>query len=211
MHSHARVRVTLISAALCAWAWAAQDAYAHSVTEVPEGETPADVLGDAPQKARQLGLMFDLGTMDGVMLSLVYRPTPWLRAYGGGGANGAAPGIRVGASVAPFHQRNWAFNLDGGHFFEGDVNGIFSAFAGARFKDNQALEHFDYNFVDLQGGWEVEAAGLLFFVRGGLGYVWTHVPKEGLEHLHHLSPLIDSDGTVQALLPSLRLGFIGFF
>jgi hypothetical protein len=174
--------------------------------------TPAeDPLGDAAQRPRQLGLMFDFGSLDGAMLSVVYRPLPWLRTYGGGGTNGAAPGVRLGASVTPFHQKNWALNLDGGHFFQGDVNGIFSAIAGAGYISSQALEHFDYDFVDLQGGWEAESNGLMFFVRGGVGFVWSQIPPEGLSHLRHVSSLVAADGSVQAFLPSLRVGLIGFF
>jgi hypothetical protein len=181
------------------------------LAEQTAGMPPEDPLGDTAQRPRQLGLMFDFGSLDGAMLSLVYRPLPWLRAYGGGGTNGAAPGLRVGASVTPFHQRNWALNLDGGHFFQGDVNGIFSAVAGAGYISSQALEHFDYDFVDLQGGWEAESNGLMFFVRGGVGFVWSQIPPEGLSHLRHVSSLVAADGSVQAFLPSLRVGLIGFF
>jgi hypothetical protein len=159
----------------------------------------------------RLGLMFDLGSVDGGMLSLVYRPSPWLRVYGGGGSNTAAPGLRFGAAVSPFlHLRELAFNLDGGHFFPGDVNGIFAAVAGSRFDDNRVLEHFDYNFVNLQAGWEIERAGLMFFVRGGVAFVWTQLPAEGVAEIRHLSPLIDRDGNVEAFLPSIRIGLIGF-
>jgi hypothetical protein len=155
--------------------------------------------------------MFDLGSVDGGMLSLVYRPSPWLRMYGGAGSNTAAPGLRFGAAVSPFlHLRELAFNLDGGHFFPGDVNGIFAAVGGSRFDDNRVLEHFDYNFVNLQAGWEIERAGLMFFVRGGVAFVWTQLPAEGVAEIRHLSPLIDRDGNVEAFLPSIRIGLIGF-
>lgn len=178
-----------------------------------EPEGPAlDPLGEpVSDHLPRLGLMFDLGSVDGGMLSLVYRPSPWLRVYGGGGSNSAAPGLRLGAAVSPFlHLRELAFNLDEGHFFPGDVNGIFAAVAGARFDDNRVLEHFDYNFVNLQAGWEIERAGLMFFVRGGVAFVWTQVPSEGVAQIRHLSPLIDRDGNVEAFLPSIRIGLIGF-
>jgi hypothetical protein len=181
------------------------------IAEQSLGAPSGDLYGDVLERPRKLGLMFDLGSLDGAMLSLVYRPLSWLRTYGGGGTNGAAPGVRLGASVAPFRQRNWALNLDGGHFFEGDVNGIFSAIAGAGYDDSRALEHFDYNFVNLQAGWEAESNGLMFFVRGGVGYVWSQIPPDGLSHLRHVSSLVAADGSVQAFLPSLRIGLIGFF
>lgn len=154
--------------------------------------------------------MFDLGTVDGGMLSLVYRPTQWLRVHGGGGTNGAAPGLRAGASLAPLRQRGLALSLDAGHFFPGDINGIFSAFAGARYDDSRLLEDFDYNFVNLQAGWEVERSGLMFFVRGGMAFVWAQVPTRGLTQIRNLSSLVDPDGSVEAFLPSLRIGLIGF-
>jgi hypothetical protein len=176
-----------------------------------EAVANTDPLGQPyNDRLRRLGLMFDLGSVDGGMLSLVYRPSPWLRMYGGGGTNGAAAGVRLGAAVSPFRWRGVAFNLDGGHFFPGDVNGIFSAFAGSRYDDSRVLEHFDYDFVNLQAGWEIERAGLMFFARGGVAFVWSQLPPEGLSRLRNRSPLVDPDGSIEAFLPSVRVGLIGF-
>jgi hypothetical protein len=172
-------------------------------------ENEADPFGDAVPGLRHVGLMFDLGTLSGGMLSVVYRPSPWLRMYGGAGTNGAAPGLRVGAALLPF-RRGFGLSLDGGHFFPGDVNGIFATFAGANYDDSHLLEHFDYNFVQLQAGWEVERADLVFFLRGGVGLVWSKLPADGLNRVRNLSSLVDEDGSVEAFLPSIQLGFIGF-
>jgi hypothetical protein len=183
--------------------------YATSATNLEAIAT--DPLGQPYNDGlRHLGLMFDLGSVDGGMLSLVYRPSPWLRMYGGGGTNGAAPGVRVGAAVSPFRWRGVAVNLDGGHFFPGDVNGIFSAFAGSRYDDSRVLEHFDYDFVNLQAGWEIERGGLMFFARGGVALVWSQLPAQGLSRLRNRSPLVDPDGSIEAFLPSVRIGLIGF-
>jgi hypothetical protein len=159
---------------------------------------------------RRLGLMFDLGTMDGAMMSLVYRPLPWLRFHGGGGTIGVAPGVRVGTVVSPFQNSGWSFSLDGGHFFPGDINGLFAAFAGPDYDDSHLLEHFDYDFVNLQAGWEVERGDLMFFARGGVGLLWTQLPSEDLTRIRNLSSFVDADGSVEALLPSLKIGIIGF-
>jgi hypothetical protein len=164
---------------------------------------------DAAPRMRSLGLMFDLGTLDGGMMSLVYRPTPWLRLHGGGGTNGAAPGIRMGAALSPFRP-GFTVGLEGGHFFPGNVNGLFAAFAGADYDDSHLLEHFDYNFVNLQAGWEVERGDLMFFARIGVGYVWTQLPAQGLDRIENLSSLVDPDGSVEAFVPSLKIGLIGF-
>jgi hypothetical protein len=163
-----------------------------------------------PPPPRRLGLMFDLGTMDGAMMSLVYRPLPVIRFYAGGGTNGASPGIRAGAAAMPFRDSGWSFSLDGGHFFPGNVNGLFAAFAGSDYDDSHLLEHFDYNYVNLQVGWDVERGDLLFFARGGVGLLWTRLPSENLGRINNLSSMVDPDGSVEALLPSLKVGIIGF-
>ena len=143
-------------------------------------------------------------------MSLVYRPVPWLRVHAGAGSNGASPGVKLGAVVAPWESSGWSFSLDGGHFFPGDVNGLFAAFAGDDYDDSHLLEHFDYDFVKLQAGWEVEQGDLLFFVRGGVGFAWTQLPADDLSRISKLSSLVDPDGSVEAFLPSIQLGFIGF-
>lgn len=152
--------------------------------------------------------MFDLGTLEGGMMSLVYRPASWLRLHAGGGTNGAGPGVRAGATV-PI-GRGWGVSLEGGHFFPGDLNGLFSAFAGPDYDDSHLLERFDYDFANVQLGWEIERSGLVFFVRAGVGYVWSQLPVEGLSRVENLSSLVDPDGSVEVFLPSLKLGFIGF-
>ena len=154
--------------------------------------------------------MFDLGSVDGGMLSLVYRPLPWLRVYGGGGSNSAAPGLRLGAAVSPFlHLRELAFNLDGGHFFPGDINGLVRVLSTGGYTRDPRLEHFDYDFASLHLGWETQCAGVLFFVRGGASVLWTEIPATTTtnpeRHWGNSAP-----EPFWLLLPSLRIGFIGF-
>jgi hypothetical protein len=168
------------------------------------------VFDETAPQLRKLGLMFDFGTMDGGMMSLVYRPAQWLRFHVGGGTNFAAPGVRAGAVVNPFRNSGWAVSLDGGHFYPGNVNGVFQAFAGNDYDDSHLLEHFDYDYVNLQVGWEVERGGLMFFARGGVGLLVTQLPADDLDRVRHLSSLVDPDGSVEAFLPSLKIGIIGF-
>jgi hypothetical protein len=174
------------------------------------GPDDGSLFETPPRPPRKVGLMFDLGTMDGAMMSLVYRPLPVIRFYAGGGTNGASPGIRAGAAAMPFRDSGWSFSLDGGHFFPGNVNGLFAAFAGSDYDDSHLLEHFDYNYVNLQVGWDVERGDLLFFARGGVGLLWTRLPADNLARISNLSSMVDPDGSVEALLPSLKVGIIGF-
>jgi hypothetical protein len=192
-------------------AWAAPASHPAASNEAADKGlyTPSAFDEPAP-KLRKLGLMFDLGTMDGGMMSLVYRPLPYLRFHGGGGTNGAAPGVRVGAAVSPGRDSGWSLSVEGGHFFPGNVNGVFAVFAGSDYDDSHLLEHFDYDFVNLQAGWEVERSDLLFFARAGVGLLWADVPAENLGRIRNLSGFVDPDGSVEALLPSLKVGIIGF-
>jgi hypothetical protein len=177
---------------------------------VDSGLYTGSLFDEPAPRLRKLGLMFDLGTLDGGMMSLVYRPLPYLRFHGGGGTNGAGPGVRVGAALQPVRDSGWSLSLDGGHFFPGNVNGVFATFAGSDYDDSHLLEHFDYDFVNLQAGWEVERGDLLFFARAGIGFLWTDLPSENLGRIRNLSGFVDPDGSVEALLPSLKVGIIGF-
>jgi hypothetical protein len=192
---------TLLSASL---------AWSEELQESLDAPYSGSLFDEPVRPLRKLGLMFDLGTMDGGMMSLVYRPRPWLRFHAGGGTNGAGPGVRAGAVVLPFQNSGWSFSLDGGHFFPGDVNGVFAVFAGSNYDDSHLLERFDYDFVNLQAGWEIERGDLLFFARAGLGLLWTQLPSENLARVRNLSSFVDEDGSVEALLPSVKVGFIGF-
>jgi len=177
---------------------------------VDNGLYSGSVFAEPAPRLRRLGLMFDLGTMDGGMMSMVYRPLPYLRFHAGGGTNGAGPGVRVGAAVQPVRDSGWSLSLEGGHFFPGNVNGVFATFAGSDYDDSHLLEHFDYDFANLQAGWEVERNDLLFFARAGVGLLWTNVPADNLGRIRNLSGFVDPDGSVEALLPSLKVGIIGF-
>jgi hypothetical protein len=199
-------RLGALSAALLTAPLASSEELSQSL-DTPYAGSPFD---EPVRPLRKLGLMFDLGTMDGGMMSLVYRPSPWLRFHGGGGTNGAGPGVRLGTVVSPFQNSGWSFSLDGGHFFPGDVNGLFAAFAGSDYDDSRLLERFDYDFVNLQVGWEVERGDLMFFARGGVGLLWTQLPVEDLARVRNLSSFVDPDGSVEAFLPSLKIGIIGF-
>jgi hypothetical protein len=40
--------------------------------------------------------------------------------------------------------------------------------------------------------------------------VWTQLPEQGLNRVENLSSLVDPDGSVEAFVPSLKIGLIGF-
>jgi hypothetical protein len=179
----------------------------HAYDDAVSDDVQYDSIGQLIQKPSPLGLMFDFGTLDGAMMSLVYRPLPWLRFQGGAGTNTASPGFRVGAVALPFRHAP-AVSLEGGHFFEGDINGIVRAVSG--YHGSTLLERFDYNFVNLQLGWEVERGDLLFFARAGLGFMWTRLSPEAVSDAGSAATHVDPDGSVRLFMPTLKVGLIGF-
>ena len=182
--------------ALCAFALLHPGSAAASE---PQEATSSDE--EAPPAPRRLGLMFDVGSIEGGMLSLSARPTHYLRLEAGAGSNAVSPGFRLGIVALPFGS--WpTFSLSGGHFFEGDINGIARAFSVGGYTPNPRLEHFDYDFTSLQLGWQKEAAGLLFFAQAGASLLWTDLPSA--------SNVSNGTEPFWLVLPSLRLGFIGF-
>jgi len=168
---------------------------------------PADEDEATAARRKPLGLMFDLGSMSGGMLSLLYRPAPWLRLHAGAGTNAVSPGYRAGVTLARTGGGP-SLNLEGGHFLPGDINGLLKILAGNGYRANPALEHFDYDFVNVHAGWDIESGNLIFFARGGVGMLWTRVPTFARADA---TSAITTTGTEPfwLVIPSVSLGFVG--
>ena len=192
---------------------AAGDATSASAELNPGGPISDDANSDDPDEAsvarrKPLGLMFDLGSMHGAMLSLAYRPIPWLRVHAGAGTNAVSPGYRAGVTVAR-SGGGPALNIEGGHFLPGDMNGLLKILVGTGYHASPQLEHFDYDFVNVHAGWEVESGNLIFFARGGVSLLWTTVPvlrRADADVNAASTPATEPFGLV---LPSVAFGFIG--
>jgi hypothetical protein len=178
---------------------------AASAAALPLDTDPDD---SAPARKRKLGLMFDLGSMDGGMLSLLYRPVPWLRLHGGAGTNAVSPGYRAGVTLASAGTGP-SLNIEGGHFLPGDINGLLKILVGTGYQANERLENFDYDFVNLHLGWEIESGNLTFFARGGAGVLWTDLPVSARADAASAIPGTTSE-PFWLVLPSVAFGFIGF-
>ena len=169
-----------------------------------EEEEDADVAA----RRKHWGLMFDLGSMHGGMLSLAYRPAPWLRLHAGAGTNAVSAGYRAGFTVKK-PGTGPSLNIEGGHFLPGDMNGLLKILVGTGYRANSRLEDFDYDFVNLHAGWEVESGALTFFARGGATVLWTRLPAlpgPGQD-------VASLDGATEPfwlVLPSVAFGFVGF-
>jgi hypothetical protein len=201
--------------ALAAPASGAQEPEALQGIAATSGEAPRplDAYDDAdePERVRRRpwGLMFDLGSMHGGMLSLTYRPAPWLRLHAGAGTNAVSPGYRAGLTLVKPGTSGPALNVEAGHFLPGDMNGLLKILVGTGYRANSRLEDFDYDFVNLHAGWEIESGALTFFARGGASVLWTRLPA-----LPQPGAGADALGAETEpfllVLPSVAFGFVGF-
>ena len=139
--------------------------------------------------------MADVGLPDGAGASLVYRPASWVRLHGGGTYNMISSGVRAGASFIPL---GWgpSLTVEGGHYFDGDANGLVRRFA-----------HL---------GLELGFRRATFYLHGGMSFIRASV--------HNIDRAIQSetagdgssstqlsvkqDPTIRAFTPSAKLGLI---
>jgi hypothetical protein len=179
-----------------------------------EATLPLDSYLDAedePDRVRRKhwGLMFDLGSIHGGMLSLAYRPAPWLRLHAGAGTNAVSPGYRAGLTLVKPGTTGPSLNIEAGHFLPGDMNGLLKMLVGTGYRANSRLEDFDYDFVNLHAGWEIESGALTFFARGGASVLWTRLPalpEAGAD----VATLGTGTEPFWLVLPSVAFGFVGF-
>jgi hypothetical protein len=175
---------------------------------LPIDTDPDEDADEALARRKHWGLMFDLGSMQGGMLSLVYRPAPWLRLHAGAGTNAVSPGYRAGVTLAK-PGTGPSLNIEGGHFLPGDMNGLLKILVGTGYQANPRLEDFDYDFVNLHAGWEIESGQLTFFARAGASMLWTRLPvlqEPGAER----ATLGTETEPFWLVLPSVAFGFVGF-
>jgi hypothetical protein len=175
-------------------------------------------LPPAPRKSLpRLGIMADAGLPDGVTASLVYRPRRWVRAHVGGGYNMISPGVRAGATLAPF---GWgpSLTLEAGHYFDGNANRVARKLAGSSFNDSALLERVGYDFANAHLGFEVGYRRMTFYLHAGMSYMHAslHNAQTLLQSEAGGSSLVSSnsevtvarDPVLRAFVPSAKLGLI---
>ena len=165
-------------------------------------------------KLTAVGVMADVGLPDGVGASLVYRPAKWLRLTGGGTYNMISSGLRAGVSLLPF---GWgpSVSLEGGHYFDGNANGLVRKFAGSSYQSNSVLERVGYDYANAHLGLDLGFRRVTFFIHAGMSFIRASV--------HNLDEAIQSqqqsssssttlsfkqDPIIRAITPSAKLGLI---
>lgn len=151
--------------------------------------------------------MLDVGVPDGAQLSLVWRPAHWLRLHAGGGSNGPSLGVRGGLSLVAFDS--WftpSLVVEGGHFFEGDLQGFMAEVVGE--SDENIPEKVSYTYGNLHLGLELGTPDFVFFLRGGMSLIEADVtPAQSTGDGFRF----EGKAHVSALSPSAKLGFTLYF
>jgi len=171
---------------------------------------------EPPAKALPVvGVMADVGLPDGAGASLVYRPLKWLRVTGGGTYNMISSGLRAGASLLPF---GWgpSLTVEGGHYFDGDANGLVRKFAGSSYQSNAVLERVGYDYANAHLGLDLGYRRVTFFIHGGMSFIRASVhnvdqviqSNSGSSSSSDTTVSVKQDPIIRAFTPSAKLGLI---
>jgi hypothetical protein len=164
-----------------------------------------------------LGVLADAGVPDGGNLALAVRPAHWLRLHAGGGYNTVSVGFRGGATWSPFGTGP-SLSLEGGHYADGDANGIVHRFVHSDAAWGPLFRRVSYSYVNTQLGLELGRRSLQFYVHAGVSYVRA-VVHDAQSALDSIAPpggggtsvRITQDPIVHIWLPSVKLGMVVYF
>lgn len=155
--------------------------------------------------AADVGAMVDAGVPSGAGVSLLYRPLSPLRVHAGVAHNGIAPGVAAGVTITtPGGVMRPTLTVEGGRFFEGDANGMYTYVAGA--PDEGAPERFGYDFGSAHVGVELGTSWFAWYLRGGVSAVRATLGQDG--SLDDDDTSTRADVEVSAVTPSVRTGFV---
>jgi hypothetical protein len=171
---------------------------------------PPGAAADASRSAAGLprwGLALGAGFPEFATASVVFRPLRPVRLQAGPSWNYFGWGLQGGVTLAP-----WAFavtpvlSLDAGRFFASDLSFLASdGDNGAAMKP--LLENVSYSYAGAAVGLEVGSPrGLTFSIRIGLSYVSIATHGTGTRSEADGSSVTLSDPSLNATLPSLKLG-----
>ncbi|HEY4013244.1 MAG TPA: hypothetical protein VGM06_07890 [Polyangiaceae bacterium] len=203
MHRTKWLLSAVLASTTCA-ATAHADVTAYPSTPVATSDhalqEPASPTAPHPHVVK-VGMGLDIGVPDGAALAIVVRPgLDWLTVAGGVTYNGMAPGLRLGATVAPLATIvSPTLTIEGGHAWQGTVPGV---------SGSPAL---GYTYANFHVGIDVGSHnGLRFFLRGGVSYLdmsasnWS--PSSSTVDIGIASPSYSG-----WLAPSGKLGISTFF
>lgn len=141
---------------------------------LPAPPPPPEEAAPAPRvELPRFGLEVDAGAPEGLVLSALWRPVPYLRLWGGPNWNYAALGYHAGATVVPWA---WAIaptlSVEAGRYYSSDLTWLAKDSSGVPAALEPLLKDVGYTYASLQVGLELGSPrGLALSIRGGLSYV----------------------------------------
>jgi hypothetical protein len=158
----------------------------------------------------RVGVVADVGVPDGAGASVLFHPVSALQLSAGVTHNAVTLGYRGGIAFVPFHRSTFSPTLavSYGHFPEGDANGLMAFVLDDPTYSSPLLERVGYDFADLHLGFEVGSRRVKFSLAAGMSRVTGTV--HGIEDTDgdaETSIVLTSEPTVEAWIPSARLGF----
>jgi hypothetical protein len=193
---------------------------AFAATDVPQDvDTTAATRAAPPADTRRLpsiGVGADAGLPDGLMASLVLRPSELLRLHIGAGSNTASPGVRAGLTFLPLGAGP-SLTLEGGHYIAGDASGLVGTFFSGLGKFANYVGKVGYSFANLHAGLDLGTKRFTFFIHGGVTYLRGTVSQ--LNVPANEARQVSADGQVTTFAfredpvlrmwaPSLKLGLV---
>lgn len=205
------------SGAVLAWVLAlgtGAPALAQDAAPTPPPEASTEAAADSGS-ALKLGAMLDVGAPDGVGVSLVLRPAPWLRLNGGVTTNTLSLGVRGGISLVPLSTFvSPSLNLDVGHYFDASYNTLVTRFGGASLESSVPIEDVGYNYGGASVGLEIgKPDRFSFSLKVGLahGSMVIQDAEALLRDVTKDPELTAKPLTFRFTTPSLKLGFLLYF
>lgn len=179
-------------------------------TPAPQVEAPADTGNSI-----KLGVMLDVGAPDGVGVSAVLRPAPWLRLNAGVTTNTLSLGVRGGISLVPLSTFvSPSINLDLGHYFDANYNELVNRFGGIPLKTSAPIDDVGYNYGGASLGLEMgKPERFSFSLRVGLahGSLLIEDAERLLKDVTGNPDITAKPLAFRFTTPSVKLGFLLYF
>jgi hypothetical protein len=166
-------------------------------------------------KPRLFGTLLDVGVPDGLMLGVALRPWSILRMDAAAGVNAVSLGVRAGMTLRLPTRISPVLSVAGGHFFEGNANGVTRSVAGADY--SPLAQSVGYQFANLHTGVEFGLQKSTFYVHGGMSYLHSklHAANDALRATQSADPSVSidvkRDPTLTAWVPSIKIGFLMYW
>lgn len=176
----------------------------------PGAERPAE-----PPWVPRWGLMVDAGVPDGVGLSGLWRPLPWLRVHAGAVAGTVGQGIRGGLGLVPLQQSvSPLLELELGHALRADYDTLLERLGGQPRGTGALLSGLGYSYATAAAGveWNLSER-MAVCARVGLGY-WVVPLREARAWLPLPSEPADLSATplyLRLVVPSGRVALLVWF